>query len=127
MGTNAPDRAIYYNAFSGFPIIATVYMTLSGGFPTYQDAVVYNSKNSELRTDGCFHQGPSNNWGEVGEVIGDLPRLPAGGLEGAPVELSVLISTGALGEAETAALNADSVIHTKSVQVVYRPVDIFPT
>lgn len=59
------------------------------------DAVIYPSQSVELRTQGMFREDSSGAaWGPVSHIVGDLPRIPASGLEGRTVEFFLKASTG---------------------------------
>jgi hypothetical protein len=80
------------------------------------DAAVFADQVAELRTDGMFRATADGTaYGPTSPPIGDLPRIPVSGLEGRPVELSLLPSSGDL----------DTIPHDDdgdlSVQVFYRP------
>jgi hypothetical protein len=63
------------------------------------DAVTFASQKAQLTTDGMFrHDAGGSSYGPISRVVGDLPRLPAGGLEGRAVELFLKGSRGDLGE-----------------------------
>lgn len=79
---------------------------------TAVDAVIFASQKAQITTDGMYRLDFGGTaYGPVSRVIGDLPRLPAGGLEGRSVELFVKNSAGDFDEV------ADSSIPDLKVQV----------
>jgi hypothetical protein len=84
-----------------------------------QDAVVHANRALEFRTDGAFRENADGTGRGVVTPFGDLPRLPAGGLEGRSAELMVKATRGDL--ATLPDLSADDI----SVQVFHRPSFLF--
>lgn len=99
----------------------TIYYTLAAGFTVYPDAVVYASSTTEVRTDGIFRANTATSATAYGRAFatGDLPRIPASGLESRPVELLLDISRGNLSS------EADSALDSTSVLPKYRPCYLF--
>lgn len=64
-----------------------------GAWPLAQEDVIGANLSLELRTDGAFHDRGDTTFGPI-PVSGDLPRLPAPGVEGAKSELLVVASRG---------------------------------
>jgi hypothetical protein len=63
------------------------------------DAVAFASKLAQLTVDGMYRLDSGGSaYGPVSRVVGDLPRLPAGGLENRPTELFLKASRGVIGE-----------------------------
>lgn len=59
------------------------------------DAVVFASQKAQIATEGMYRLVAGGSaYGPISRVIGDLPRLPAGGLEGKPCELFLKSSRG---------------------------------
>lgn len=85
------------------------------------DAVLYPNRRAELRFDGMYRERASGNgyFAPVTEVIGDLPRLPASGLEGRDVELFLKPSEGDF------AVTPDPSVSQINAQVYYRPAYLF--
>jgi hypothetical protein len=93
-----------------------VYFTTAGGYTMVRDAVVYANQSAELRTEGMFREDPAGLvYGPIADVKGDLPRIPASGVENRPVELLIKPSRG---DFDT---RADSGTDGFTVQVFYRP------
>jgi hypothetical protein len=62
-----------------------------------RDAAVYSLQKATLSTDGMYRIDSSGSaYGPVSRVVGNLPRLPAGGLENRPTELFLKGSRGNL-------------------------------
>lgn len=78
------------------------------------DAVAYAGRTIELRTDGHYRESHDGT-GARRVPYGDLPRLPAGGLEDRTVEITLIPSRGDLQEIPSNGL--DDI----SAQVFYRP------
>lgn len=101
------------------PLSITVYYTLDPGFAFPQDAAIYGYQTAEIRTEGLYRTPDGNVYGPISTVTGDLPRLPASGVEGRPCELLVRPSNGDLdGE-------PDSAFSNFTAQVFYRPSYLF--
>lgn len=113
LAANIPDGgAARFNQMKIF-----VYYTLSGGFTTTPDAVVHASQTAEVRTDGMFREDSTGSvYGQIAETIGDMPRIPASGMEETPVELFVKPSRGDFDG------RPDSGLDGFITQVIYRPV-----
>lgn len=63
------------------------------------DAVVFPSQKAQLTTQGMYRLDTGGSaYGPVSRVIGDLPRLPAGNIEGRSSELFVKNSAGDMEE-----------------------------
>jgi hypothetical protein len=76
------------------------------------DAVLYASQKAQLTTKGMYRLDPGGTaYGPVSRVIGDLPRLPAGGLENRSTELFLKWSRGDFEQV------ADSAIDDGAVKV----------
>lgn len=83
------------------------------------DAAVYANSVTEIRTDGVVRQDPNAAYGPVSIVQGDLPRLPASGVEGRAVELFLRPTRDSLTDARGSF--GDAALDTFTVQVKYRP------
>jgi hypothetical protein len=63
------------------------------------DAVCFASQKVQLSTEGLHRLDSGGTaYGPVSRVVGDLPRLPAGGLENRPTELFVKVSPSDMQE-----------------------------
>jgi hypothetical protein len=114
-----PYQSVAAVAYVG-PISVTVYYSLSSGFAVSQDAVIYADQTCEIRHDQMVREGPSGTvYGPVSNVVGDLARIPASGLEGRPCQIFVKPSRGDLNTLP------DSGLDGFDVQVIYRPSFIF--
>jgi len=81
------------------------YNNFAAWVPT-PDAVLFASRAAQLTTDGmCRLDSGGSAYGPVSRVVGDLPRLPAGGLEGRSAELFIKQSRGDLGELPDTAMD----------------------
>jgi hypothetical protein len=70
------------------------------------DAVLFASQKAQLTTDGMYRLDSGGSaYGPVSRVLGDLPRLPAGGLENRTTELFLKGSRGDLGELPDTAID----------------------
>ena len=66
---------------------------------TVSDAVTFASQKAQLTTKGMYRLDAGGTaYGPVSRVIGDLPRLPAGGLENRVTELFIKASRGDFGQ-----------------------------
>lgn len=93
-----------------------VAFTLGSGFTTIDDAVMYPHLSAQLRSDGMIREDSSASvYGQIAQVIGDLPRIPPSGLEQRPAELMVKISRGDFDTLPDIALD------NFGAQVFYRP------
>jgi hypothetical protein len=93
-----------------------VQFTVGAGFTVRQDAALFGSRQTELRTEGHYREdAASGAYVPVSATLGDLPRLPPSGLESRPVELLVKPTRGDL------ATLADSGLDGFTTQVKYRP------
>lgn len=80
------------------------------------DAAVFASRSVELSTWGIVREDSAGEaYGPVSRVFGDLPRLPAAGIDGRTTEVMVKLSRGDLGD------SPDSGIDDISAQAFYRP------
>lgn len=80
------------------------------------DAVIHPSLALEIRTDGIFREDPTADGYSPVRASGNLPRLPAGGLEARPVEVLVKPTRGDIDS-----LPDSSPDDAFDVQVLYRP------
>lgn len=63
------------------------------------DAVCFASQKSQVSSQGAYRLDAGGSaYGPVSRAIGDLPRLPPGGMDNRPVELFVKTSSGDLAE-----------------------------
>lgn len=70
------------------------------------DAILFASQKAQLTTNGMYRLDPGGTaYGPVSRVIGDLPRLPAGNLEGRSVELFLKASRGDMEQASDSAID----------------------
>jgi hypothetical protein len=98
-------------------VTIAVYYYVGTGFTEPTDAVVKANRVMEVRTEGAYRQDASGVWSTpIADTVGDLPRLPASGLEARPVELTVRPSQSVLGAAPD-----PSAVGTFTVTPIYRP------
>ena len=94
----------------------TVYYSLGTGFLVSQDAVIYASSTAEVRYDQMIREAPGGTvYGPVSNVVGDLARLPASGLENRPCQVFVKPTRGDFNTVP------DSGLDSFTVQPLYRP------
>lgn len=80
------------------------------------DAACFASQSLELSTWGIVREASGGTvYGPVSRVFGDLPRLPAAGIEDRTTEVMLKLSRGNLAD------SPDSGIDDLSAQVFYRP------
>lgn len=80
------------------------------------DAAIFASQSAELSTKALLREDSAGAaYGPISSSTGDLPRLPAGGIEGRSTELTVKASRGDLDT------SPDSAIDDISARVFYRP------
>lgn len=90
---------------SAAPAETRTYDNFEAWVPIY-DTVTYASKSAQLGTGGMYRLDSGGSaYGPVSRVIGDLPRLPAGGLEDRPSELFLKATQGDLGELPDSAMD----------------------
>lgn len=93
-----------------------VYYTLPGGFTVASDVVLAAAGQAQLRTDGMYRQDPSGSaYAPMSKVAGDLPRLPASGMEEREAQLMLKPSRGNLTS------TADGGVDAFTVTVSYQP------
>jgi hypothetical protein len=79
------------------------------------DAVVFDSRSLELRTDGAFRADSAGAaYAPVARQLGDLPRIPPSGMEGRTVQTFLKGSRGDLVDAD---VGTDDI----SARLFYRP------
>lgn len=84
------------------------------------DAAVFASRTTELSTWNITRENSAGDaYGPTSRVTGDLPRLPAKGIDGRISEVMVKLSRGNLGD------SPDSGIDDLSAQAYYRPSWLF--
>lgn len=109
----------------GSPSITIAY-TLGSAFSATPNRVCYASESLEVRTDGAYHTTDGTVWSEIVPEDGDLPRIPASGLEVRPCELLVVTSEGNLisqtGDSYT---QPSTALDSFTAQVKYRPSWLF--
>lgn len=93
----------------------TVYYQIGAGIGTPKDAVVYASQTLSLGTEGIIRTFDGTVYGPVANIAGDLPRIPASGLESRAVQVFVKPSRGDLSS------GTDSGIDTFTVTPYFRP------
>lgn len=85
-GTLASGKPGIYDSHIQATASTRSYDNFAAWVPAY-DAVAYPSQSVELRTEGMFREDSTGaGWGPVTSVTGDLPRIPASGLEARTVE-----------------------------------------
>jgi len=95
--TGASGKARLGDRYTGTESITRTYDNYAVWVPS-PDAVAFASKSAQLTTDGMYrHDSGGSAYGPVSRVVGDLPRLPAGGLESRTTELFLKGSRGDLG------------------------------
>lgn len=103
-----------------------VYYSLGTAFASTPNRVMYADESLEIRTDGAYHTTDGTTWSEIVPEDGDLPRIPAAGLEDRSCELFVATSRGNLisqgGDSYTTASTAFDAFTT---QVKYQPCWLF--
>lgn len=86
-GTLASGKPGIYDSHTDATANTRNFDNIAAWVPVY-DAVIYPSQSAELRTEGMFREDSTGaGWGPVTSVTGDLPRIPASGLEGRTVEM----------------------------------------
>lgn len=120
-GANESGNLGLYDHWTGAGARTRTYRRLRAWVPNL-DAVIHPNQSAELRTEGFFREDAGGvGVGPVSDPSGsDLPRIPVSGLEGRPVELLALTSTGDLDQLP------DGDPADKSVLVHYRPSYLFP-
>lgn len=84
------------------------------------DAVVFANQSAQLTSRGAYRQDSGGvAYGPISVPEGDLPRLPAPGMENRPVEVFLKLSRGDLDQLP------DSGIDDLSAQIFYRPSWLF--
>ena len=88
-----------------------------------QDAVLYASRVTEARWDGCYREDTTTSaYTRVSEETGDLPRIPPSGMEQRPCELLIVNSRGLMPEpGGNEAGEEDPAIDKIQAQISYRP------
>lgn len=115
-GTLASGGFGIYDALTSAAVRTRRYDNFSVTAPSVsvptEDAVVYASRIAQLTTKGMFRTDSGGTaYGPISRVIGDLPRMPAGGLEGRSTELFIKASRGDFDQV------ADSAIDDIAVKV----------
>lgn len=104
------------DAGDGTNVVTRWYTRVTVTVAPQLDAVIYNGRSLQLRTDGPYRQTIDGvAYGPCSYPTGDLPRLPPSGLEARPVEIFLKTSRGDLVE------TPDDGIDAISAQVFYRP------
>lgn len=114
-GSHAAGQSGLFDHYLGSIPVTRRFRNFRTWVPTL-DAVLHPSQSAELRTDGMFREDSTGTaYGPVGQVLGDLPRLPPAGLEGRIVEVFLKGSRGDLG------VLPDNGIDDISARAFYRP------
>lgn len=94
-----PAGTIFFSDFcSSTSAVTRSYDNFAAWVPT-ADAVVFASQKAQISTKGMYRLDSGGSaYGPVSRVTGDLPRLPAGNIEGRTAELFVKASPGDLGD-----------------------------
>jgi hypothetical protein len=107
--------------FTSNPVTITVSYILGSGFSAATSRALYADQTVEIRTDGVFNTSDGTVYGEI-VPNGDLPRIPASGVEQRPCELIVVTSEGNLiTTSPDDPTQPSPAFDSFSVQVKYRP------
>jgi len=89
-----------YDAHSSADALTRAYDNFYVTVPsTTADAVIFADQKAQLTNEGMYRLDSGGTaYGRVSRVVGDLPRLPAGGLEGRSAELFLKASRGDMDE-----------------------------
>jgi hypothetical protein len=88
-GALASGRVGVYDAWTAATARTRSYDNFAAWVPT-TDAVLFNGRSAELRTEGMFRQDSTGAaYGPVSYLTGDLPRIPPSGLENRTVQFFV--------------------------------------
>lgn len=104
----------------------TITYVLGTAFSATPNRVCYASKSLEIRTEGAYHTTDGTVWAEVTPEDGDLPRIPAAGLEERNCELVVVTSEGNLiSQTGDSNIQPSTALDGFTAQVKYRPSWLF--